>query len=115
MERDRRWKNPETLEDYIGPLSEGRAPQREEEKISFGDQAFETVMLALRTSEGVDPAVYGSLYGKDAENALLSGAADLEAKGLADRSGGRIRLTDAGMDLQNTLLVEFWEALDRVT
>jgi oxygen-independent coproporphyrinogen-3 oxidase len=99
-----RYGNGEGLSEYLeNPL--GREAERE--ILSQEDLAFEYIMLGLRMAEGISPEIYEGRfgvpflekYGGTVEKYLKSGHMCFE--------NGHYRLTDAGMQISNAILVEF--------
>ena len=79
------------------------------EHISFIDARFETVMLGLRLTEGISESEFSSLHGCTMESLWPDILSSLVSRGLMMKSGDRWKLTDLGMDLQNSVLIEFME------
>ena len=92
--------NPASLDDYLA----GAAPQLE--TISRDDAMFEFVMLGLRLTEGIEESAFlrhfgvplWQKYGKQLEKALQDGR--------LQREDGRMYLSEHGMDVMNSVLVE---------
>ncbi len=61
----RRWWNQSKLRVWQRTLDSGMAPLEDEERPSHSELAFETVMLGLRTSDGVDLASLRHRFGID--------------------------------------------------
>lgn len=87
-----RFANTESIDGYLAGAGEV-SRQRLTEKDAFE----ETVMLGTRMAEGVPLPV---LRGKEAKIERL------KALGLVETGKGRLRLTEKGMDVQNTVVVE---------
>lgn len=77
------------------------------EHITFEDARFETVMLGLRLTEGISETEFRSLHGCTMESIWPDVLTSLVSQGLVIKSGDRWKLTDLGMDLQNSVLIEF--------
>ncbi len=95
-----RYRNPPALDDYLA----GTPP--EETVISPEDARFESLMLGLRTMEGVSEEVFSQMHGIslwDAYGEKLKKSLNL---GLVVRENGFLRLTRRGMDVQNRVLVD---------
>lgn len=92
--------NPASLDDYLS----GAAPQIED--ISHDDAMFEFIMLGLRLTEGIEESAFfkhfglplWQKYGPQLNKSLLDGR--------LRREGGRIYLSEHGMDVMNSVLVE---------
>ena len=90
---DVRFSNTEDLDAYLaGERTAERTPLTEE------DAREETVMLGLRTREGIPR---GALSGREAALARLTAAGLME-----EAPPGRVRATDRGMDVLNALILE---------
>ena len=81
----------------------------EKQRLTEKEQAYERLMLGLRLSEGIDLAAYKTRFGvslKEKHEALIT---RFENMGLLRIGQGRIRLTEKGMRLSNSILVAFLE------
>ena len=95
------------LDTYMIALEQGMPPPAEEHTIGPDEAVFETVMLELRLVDGIDfkrfEARHGFAflpkYGKQVDGFIESG--------LMKKTPGGVALTTRGMDLQNTVLMEF--------
>lgn len=95
-----RYRNPPALDDYLA----GKPPEKT--VLTPEDARFESVMLGLRTVEGVSEEAFyrmhgvplWDVYGKKLKNSLKNG--------LVIRENGFLKLTRRGMDLQNRVLVD---------
>lgn len=97
---NKRYQNPRDLSDYLA----GAAPEVTE--ISPEDARFETMMLGLRTMEGVREEDFFRAHGITLREAFGSKLqASLRAE-LVRWENGRVFLTRKGMDLQNRVLVD---------
>lgn len=79
----------------------------ESEKIYLSEDecAREQLMLGLRLSEGIDTVEFEDMYGIDLfEDHPVIG--DMVKGGLIEVKGSRIALTDRGMDIMNSVLIE---------
>ena len=82
-----RWKNvPDTVA-YAKALREKGEPLREEEALSEEMKTHERILLGLRTSHGIDPELIPS---------RVSRIEELKGEGLLELTGGRLRLTQEG-------------------
>ena len=78
---------------------------REAEDISPDEAMFETMMLGLRTSEGVAEADFQALHGISLQQRYGEKLCSLQRRGLIIHKKGRVFLTRRGMDIQNSILV----------
>lgn len=98
--QNERRANPEDLDAYLA----GAAPTRE--IISPDEAMFESVMLGLRLTRGVDESDFHRRHGRalwDVYGAKLQPAVDDGRLARADES---VFLTERGMDVMNSVLVE---------
>ena len=71
------------------------------EAVAAADQAVEMLMMGLRLREGVDLARHAALAGGPLAPGAIAGLVDL---GLVVREGERLRVTDAGRPVLNSVL-----------
>lgn len=102
----RRFTNTRDLDEYMKCILSNRFPVVDDEAIGPEDAKFETVMLALRTSEGLDEAAYkrdfGSEFYDDFKAAIQKNIRFLERS-----ERGRIRIKGEYLYVQNHILVDF--------
>jgi oxygen-independent coproporphyrinogen-3 oxidase len=90
-----RWTNHREVGPWLADVTAGRLPEESVERIGAAAARNERIMLALRTAEGLDLDLVGE---------GLRGEVDaLVRAGLAVRAGGRLRLTDTGMDVHSAV------------
>ena len=70
------------------------------------DYMAEFIMLGLRLSDGIDEAEFFSRFGVDFWHTYGSFCIPFIEKGLMLRSEGRVRLTEAGFPVSNSILTE---------
>ena len=95
-----RYQNPPSLSDYLN----GKPP--EETLLSPQDARFESVMLGLRTMEGVSDTEFLRMHGVTLRKAFGEKLRKPLDQGLIQWQNGFLRLTRRGMDVQNAVLVE---------
>lgn len=98
-----RLANPAKIEDYLN----GLPPTRE--RVSPVEARFETLMLGLRTTEGVSEARFERMHGVSLESCYGDRLCALQQRGLIAWRDGWCRLTRRGMDVQNAILVELMD------
>ncbi len=77
-----------------------------------GDRLFESLMLGLRRSVGVNLAAIEATYGLAAKTALVDALQTPIAEGWAIVTGQQVALSDPeGFLFSNTILVDLWTAL----
>ena len=101
--------NPETLEAYERMIRAGNDSEAVLETVSPQEARFETVMLALRMNRGIVEEEFFALHRVSLESCYGPVLAEMEAKGLLQHRHGAWSLTRRGMDIQNSILVEFMD------
>lgn len=104
-----RFRNDETMTEYLRDIGNGMLPRRDEEVISASEEMFEWAMLGLRKIEGVDRAAFLERFGVDFADVFSKAVNTLANMGWLETVDGHIRLTDRGLDMQNSALMEFME------
>ena len=105
-----RQTNTNRLPEYLRQLACGRTPIAETQRISRQDAMFETVMLGLRTVEGVRYGDFMAMYGQTLPQVYGEAIDRLTNEGLlapVETGDPRLRLTPRGLMLQNTALMAF--------
>ncbi|MCX7026293.1 MAG: coproporphyrinogen-III oxidase family protein [Spirochaetes bacterium] len=74
-------------------------------RLSRKDSAFETIMMGLRTASGLDTERFAARFGGDPES-ILARTLGIWKGEFGTRSGGRLAVNDAGLDLLNPILVD---------
>lgn len=95
-----RYQNPPALADYL------QGVPATEEIISPEDARFETMMLGLRTMDGVREEAFLAMHGISLADAYGRKLQKPLQEGLIRWEMGRVFLTREGMNLQNRILVE---------
>ena len=99
-----RRENTKNLADY---LSGKRVLS--EQKISEAEREDEYIMLGLRTSKGISASEFSALFGKDLFARIGEKLKPFAERGLVICDGDRIRLSEAGFEVSNTILAELLE------
>ena len=81
----------------------------EMEIVSPRETQFETMMLSLRMNRGIRPERFLELHGISIEQRYGKPLAEMESKGLMKFVDGAWSLTRKGMDIQNSILLEFMD------
>ena len=105
---NRRYQNIGDVEDYTARLIAGAGIITAEELIDSTQAANEYVMLALRTSRGIDLDRYGKEYGARSLERLETNSERLRGSGLLESREGRLVLTDRGFLLSNEVLTRLF-------
>ena len=95
------------LEAYCAEALAGRPIPGESERLEGAAQAGEAIMLALRTSEGVDLARFRERYGIDVQQRYRKVVGDLVAAGVLIADGAGLRLTERGRFVANDVCGAF--------
>lgn len=101
--------NPAALEDYSAMVHSQNWAIRESVAVSAADARFETMMLGLRTTQGVSEEAFFALHGVTLESCYGVRLRVLNKQGFVTHHDGWWRLTRRGMDVQNAVLVELMD------
>ena len=103
-----RRSNPASFAEYYRML---RSPEDcgQEERITNPEARFETVMLSLRMTAGMNRSRFTDLHGAPPECFYGDILSRLAEQGLLVLQEDSWRLTRRGMDIQNSVLLEFME------
>lgn len=104
-----RQTNPRSIDAYIHMVNAQTWEKRENELISPFDARFETMMLALRTTQGVSEDEFFRMHGVALRDCYGEKLCSLKQRGLLAYRDGRWALTRRGMDIQNSILVELMD------
>ena len=104
-----RTTNPRNLQAYLQMVANGAWNQRDIECITPAEARFETLMLGLRTMDGVHEDAFLHLHGLTLDQCFGSRLRSLKDRGLLEKAEGRWFLTRRGMDIQNSILVELMD------
>lgn len=105
-----RFANPETIPAYMKSLAKGRLPESERILINTFEQMFECIMLGLRLVEGVEDEAFRKRFGVGIFETYPEAIERNRRRGLWDESDPRyLRLNARGLDLLNTVLLDFQE------
>ncbi len=102
-----RYDHADSLSAYLkDPLFRRYTP------LSENEQLFETVMMGLRLRDGISDAVIQERFCRSLRDVYPDTIRELEAEGMLEFSHSRIRCTDRGWPILNSLLVRFMEEAD---
>ncbi|MGB8264897.1 MAG: radical SAM family heme chaperone HemW [Candidatus Velthaea sp.] len=96
-------------ESYVAAALAGQPIPGESEELGAAARVGEAIMLALRTSEGVDTRAFRERYGVDVRTHYRSTIEQLEADGLLYAEEAFVRLTERGRFLANDVCAAFLE------
>jgi oxygen-independent coproporphyrinogen-3 oxidase len=100
----RRWRSVPDLKSYCTLLTTGFPVIAEEEMVGPAEAALETVMLGLRTRNGILLEGIAGEFGSVLRDRLLAQAAPMIDQDLLRAEEGRLFLTDRGMVVSNAVL-----------
>ncbi len=106
-----RYSNCSALEEYYSSIDEKRPPVNWSETISKKQQMEEMMFMGLRMNEGVSKEEFYKKFSVRFDEIYGEKTDDLEAKGLLEmkeyEGDERVCLTPRGIDISNTVFVEF--------
>ena len=97
-----RYANQRSAEAYLREVEAGALPEASREQLSSLELFEERIAMGLRLVNGVDFEAVCADFGQPAEARALT-LRHLSSAGLAERAGGRLRLTQAGLDLHSAI------------
>src|SRR5262249_35186900 len=104
----RTWKNVDDPAAYAARVASGGEAVEWEEGVDRKSALLESLMMGLRlVDEGVDLGELAARHGVDARVEHRDVIASHVAAGLLVLDGARLRCTPAGLDVLNSLLVDF--------
>ena len=104
-----RQTNIKDINAYFYSVRNKKPASEEKTVISPAEARFETIMLGLRMNRGVNEKDFQRLHGVSIESCYGQKLHILASQGLVMFEDNCWRLTRAGMDLQNSILVELME------
>jgi oxygen-independent coproporphyrinogen III oxidase len=109
----RRWKNVDDPAAYASRVATSGEAVEWEERVDAPTALFESLMMGLRLAvEGVDLDELASRHGVDPRVEHADAIRRHVAAGFLERTGDRLRCTPRGLDVLNTLLLDFLPDLD---
>ena len=100
-----RFTNTFDLDEYFKCILSNHLPVIDREEVDVDGRKEESIMLALRTSEGLNVEEFNSLYGadffKEYSTALAKNSPYLDVQ------GDRVRIKDEYLYVQNTIICDF--------
>jgi len=104
---NRRYANVPDIIRYIEGIREGRPALAEDHLISPDEALAERMILGLRLVKGLDLQKVSEEFGIDVEKKYKKSLDTLLRKNLIKYEGKVIKLTERGIDLANSVFVEF--------
>lgn len=105
--RNRRFANTPDVAAYIGGIKTGEPLLSEDITLDMEDRISERVILGLRMNRGVDLEVLSLELNVDLEMKYAEKIEKLLAWKLVEHCGTVLKLTKRGMDLANSVFIEF--------
>jgi len=106
-ERDHwvRRENTSSMDEYIiDPVNTSKV-----NRIEYEEEVFESVMLGLRMTRGIDRSGFELRFGVDVVQKFKTTISKLQKNGLLNVKEDSVSLTEQGLNVQNSVLVEFME------
>ncbi len=103
-----RWQNVRSLRKYLEAVTIAESPTVTQETLSMHDLARERIMLALRTSEGLDLDDLKNTYGLDLIAHKKETLLQMKARGFIVQQGTNMRLTTQGLHVCDNLTAKLW-------
>lgn len=103
-----RWQNVRSLRRYLETMTIAESPTVTQETLSMHDLARERVMLALRTSEGLDLGDLKNTYGLDLIAHKKETLQQMKAQGFINQRGTHMFLTSEGLHVCDNLTAQLW-------
>ena len=105
-----RFSNESSIPAYLKKLEKGKLPRAERIITNTFEQMFESVMLGLRLTEGIDRAAFSARFGCDVIETYKEAYDKNDRFGFWDHSDpAYLRLTRLGMDHLDSVLRDFRE------
>lgn len=105
--RDTRFRNTDSMEEYLKDSGNLPKIRREEEKLSVSDRQSEYMILGLRLTEGISLAGFRETFGTDVRKVWPGVLEKYKGYGLLEEAAGRLKFTGEGISLSNVVLAEF--------
>lgn len=102
-----RFNNYKNLDKYIECIEHNDFPTEEKNEIKVDEDMWETIILSMRLNSGLNIEKFNKRYAVDFLNKYDKAVSKLIENGLVIIEGNYIKLTALGMDLSNSVFVEF--------
>lgn len=102
-----RYNNICELDNYEKMILEGEKPIEWEEKLSIKDEIEESIFLGLRMNEGIQISDFKEKYNFDFEKEYKNEIEKLSKMELIEIDNNRMKLTQKGREISNSIFVEF--------
>jgi oxygen-independent coproporphyrinogen-3 oxidase len=101
------WTNVSDINEYQQLLKQREKPVEEEIVLNLKDQMAETVILGLRTMEGVSLTDFKARYGKDLQAIFREETAKMISAGLLIIDNRHLKLSAMGLPIANIVFEAF--------
>lgn len=101
------------IDDYILAMDSCRNPVEHRECIDLDIERFETIMMGLRLIDGIDKNRFLHRFGKPIDFYYRDTISKLKGDGLLGEDEKSIYVTSRGMDIHNTVILEFLDYVDK--
>ena len=102
-----RYNNICELDNYEKMILEGEKPIEWEEKLSIKDEIEESIFLGVRMNEGIQISDFKEKYNFDFEKEYKNEIEKLSKMELIEIDNNRMKLTQKGREISNSVFVEF--------
>lgn len=104
-----RFSNFKNIETYIEQVMHNNFPIEEKNVIEAEEDMWETIILFLRLNKGLDIKYFNHKYKVDFMSKYAEAVSRIIKNKLAEIVDGHLKLTVLGMDLSNSVFIEFLE------
>lgn len=104
---DTRYSNVELLQDYHDKIANNEKPIENEDMLSIKDKVEEKIFMGLRMNEGIKFEDFKNEFDLDFKEKFNNQINVLKERNLIKESDSRIKLTQKGREISNSVFVEF--------
>ncbi len=104
--KGKRYSNVESIEEYISMIDKGNNPIKEEESVSSDKLLEETIMLGLRTREGINLKEISEKFGVNLMDTKIVEIDEMLYNGLIKVEGDYLSATDLGFTVLNQIILQ---------
>lgn len=102
-----RYRNVETIEEYINLMNTRGNAMVESHKNSIEDDIEEFIFMGMRKIKGIDEKEFKNRFGREIDELYRDVIIKYESEKLLERKNGRIFFTERGVELSNRVLTDF--------
>ncbi|MDI6807532.1 MAG: radical SAM family heme chaperone HemW [Candidatus Eisenbacteria bacterium] len=107
----KRWRNNPDLEKYLSSLEDSRVPMVDEEVLTSREILTESFMLGLRMKEGIPLESLRETIPPEKNESLMLLVSSLSEQGLLSQKGGNLSITEEGLPVSDSIIVELVSSL----